>query len=179
MARSGVDIPDFVTFCHMNRISTIVRTSSGQGEGIVADRGSYHAAELDRHGTRHVDLFVNDAKGSLPSVEVIRQFLDCAKQVGLLDKENAQTASDEGPALLVQCKSGFGCSVLLACCLIVFAYDVPGRALLGWARLVRPGSITVREQEVFLCDLGGREDLQRMIVHPSGGFGCDSWCTVQ
>jgi len=181
MARSGVDIPDFVTFCRKNRIATVVRTNSGQEEGLVEDGGSYHPAELRRHGIRHVDLFVNDTRGSLPRVDVIQQFLDCAKHMGLIDKDDAQSASDESPVLLVHCKSGFGRSVLLACCLMVFQYDVPGRALLGWARLVRPGAITVREQEVFLCDLGGREDLQRMLDEgrSSSEVRCDSWCAVQ
>ncbi|CAK0810346.1 unnamed protein product, partial [Prorocentrum cordatum] len=183
-ARSDVVIPDFVTFCHMNRISTIVRTNSGQEEGLVEDGGSYHPSQVYRHGIRHVDMFVNDTKGSLPSVEVIWQFLDLARQMGLL-KENADGLSDESPALLVHCKSGFGRSVLLACCLIIFAYDVPGRALLGWARLVRPGAITVREQELFLCGLDGREDLQRMIEEarsmqpPHGELTCQSCCSVQ
>jgi hypothetical protein len=183
-ARSDADIPDFVTFCHMNRVSTIVRTNSGQEEGLVEDGGSYHPSQVHRHGIRHVDMFVNDTKGSLPSVEVIRQFLDLAHQIGIL-KENAGGISDKSPALLVHCKSGFGRSVLLACCLIIFAYNVPGRALLGWARLVRPGAITVREQELFLCDLDGREDLQKMIEEArpsdpsSGEMTCQSCCSVQ
>jgi protein-tyrosine phosphatase len=183
-ARSDADIPDFVTFCRMNEISTIVRTNSGQEEGLVEDGGSYHPSQVYRNGIRHVDLFVNDTKGSLPSVEVIRQFLDLAHQMGLL-KENAEGISDKSPALLVHCKSGFGRSVLLACCLIIFAYNVPGRAVLGWARLVRPGAITVREQELFLCDLNGREDLERIIEEArptepcSGEMTCQSCCSVQ
>lgn len=182
--RACTEIPDFMTFCTSNQIAVIVRTNSGEEEGLVEDGGSYHAALVRRHNIQHVDMFVNDTRGSLPSLEVVKQFLDLAGKVGLI-KESVEGIPENSPGMLVHCKSGFGRSVLLACCLIIYAYDVPGRPLLGWVRMARPGAITVQEQEMFLCDLNGRADLQKLLEdvrssHDAGGLlACQPCCAVQ
>lgn len=102
-------------------------------------------------------------------------------------RKGSKGSADSGPpakpplaasaaAVAIHCKSGFGRSMLLACILIIHRYDVPGRALLGWARIVRPGAFTVPEQEEFLCSLRGREDLHRHFSHDNGSVKC---CAVQ
>ena len=58
-------------------------------------------------------------------------------------------------------KGGFGQSVMLACGLAVERLGVPGRALLGWVRVARPGAVTTREQELFLVGLEGRKAMRR------------------
>merc|ERR1719188_2778471 len=66
-------------------------------------------------------------------------------------------------AILVHCKGGFGRSVVLSCILLIHMFDVPGRSVLGWSRIARPGAITTPEQEAFLCKLRGRADLQKRV----------------
>merc|ERR1719181_744806 len=118
-------------------------------------------AMLD-HGIVVEDVFVDDHEGGLPPVYIIKEALDAA--TNYMHKES--------DAVLVHCKGGFGRSVTVACCILIDRFDVSGRALLGWVRLVRPGAVTTSKQEQFLCNLKGREDLHRVINGHRSCIGC-------
>merc|ERR1719162_1221399 len=97
--------------------------------------------------------------GGVPGPDLIHE---------LLQSPIAADRDIEGPrAILVHCKAGFGRSVVVACCLLIHWYDLPGRAVLGWARILRPGAITTVAQEVFLTRLRGRRDLEKYSVSRS------------
>merc|ERR1719401_2218483 len=105
---------------------------------------SYDPHSWSELGIVHRDMVMRD--GGCPSKDDVRRALRSASAA---------------EAILVHCKGGFGRSVVLACCLIVDRYDVPGEALLGWVRVARPGAINSTRQERFLTGLRGRADLQR------------------
>mmetsp|Transcript_83031 Transcript_83031/g.247719 ORF Transcript_83031/g.247719 Transcript_83031/m.247719 type:complete len:143 (-) Transcript_83031:186-614(-) len=112
---------------------------------------SYSDRALEPYGIRHANVRVVDREGGLPkkkdfakALEVARDFWD----------------QDPSGAVFVHCKGGFGRSVILACCLAIERFDVSGRAMLGWARIARPGAFTSPKQEMFIAGLKGREDVR-------------------
>jgi len=139
---------DFVTFCEERGIGLVVRVNRGDEEGLVENGGSYEGHQIQDCGLEHLDLPIADQYGGVPSVRVIRRFLTACEE-----------RSAQSRAVLVHCKGGFGRSMVLVCCLLMQRHDLPGRALLGWVRIARPGAITTPDQERFLCSLGGRADL--------------------
>lgn len=155
---------DFVGFCNNSNVKLIVRANTGYEAGLREHGGSYDANSFRHWGLAHADVQVPDVGGGVPSVASIRSLL--AHVV-----EEDQTA-----AVLVHCKGGFGRSVLLACCLLVYEYDVPGRMVLGWARVVRPGSFCTPDQERFICRIGGRKDLRKLLALP--GEPSKQCCTI-
>lgn len=76
-----------------------------------------------------------------------------------------------GGAILVHCKGGFGRSVVLAACLAIERVDISGAAALGLFRIMRPGAITTRRQEIFLTSFKGSADVRRFakLPLPDGG----------
>jgi hypothetical protein len=140
---------DFISFCKDKGVSLVVRTNFGDESGLVEHGGTYEARYLRNNGLKFLGSPLADSFGGVPSPATTRSFL-----ASLLRRQ-------DGGAILVHCKGGFGRSVVLACCLLIHRHDVPGRALLAWARIVRPGAVTTPQQERFLCGLGGRGDLER------------------
>ncbi|CAK0892639.1 unnamed protein product, partial [Prorocentrum cordatum] len=166
----------YVDFLLEEGIRTVLRLNSPDEPGLAEIGGSYDAGFLAEFGIQHADVPVTDFKdsgrGGVPPRGAIRRFLSLTRHVGLQD----------GAAIVVHCKGGFGRSVFLACLQVIYWYDVPGRGLLGWARIARPGAITTPEQEAALRSLSGRGDLCRRYGIPRGGLdgtsaaqGC---CTV-
>jgi len=148
---------DFVTWLQNQHISLIIRVNRSDERGLIEHGGSYEPMDIEKFGIQHLDLPVLDKDGGVPGAQVIRSMME----------------SHTGQPVLVHCKGGFGRSVVLAVCLLIHWHDVPGRALLGWSRIVRPGSITTPEQERFLCGLKGRADLDKFVSRAGG-----SCCTV-
>ncbi|CAK0845809.1 unnamed protein product [Prorocentrum cordatum] len=155
----------FVDFLLEEGIGTVVRVNMPDEQGLAEIGGSYDARLLAEHRIRHEDVFVSDSKadskGAVPPSGVIRRFF---RLVG-------DTSPEGCGAVLVHCKGGFGRSVFMACLLIIYRYDVPGRGLLGWVRIARPGAITTPEQEAALRSITGREDLCRKYGVPCEGPG--------
>jgi protein-tyrosine phosphatase len=145
----------FVDFLLDEGIGCVVRVNRPDEPGLREFGGSYDPAVLTQAGIWHADVPVSDSKsdraGAVPQRGAVRRFLSLAEEVG----------PEESGAVLVHCKGGFGRSVFLACLLVIYRYDVPGRGLLGWARIARPGAITTPEQEDALRALTGRADLCR------------------
>lgn len=149
--RSGGLPTDFVTWCCRHGVGLIVRANFQAETGLVS--GSYDPATFQAVGISHIDIPTRDHDGGIPERHKILKLLDACG--------DSPREGSERPAVLIHCKGGFGRSVVYACCLLIHWHDVPGRALLGWVRIVRTGSITTPDQERFLCKLGGRADLAR------------------
>jgi hypothetical protein len=87
-------------------------------------------AEYDRNrftdrGVSHVDLYFTD--GSCPSEEIISKFF--------------RITEAEPRAIAVHCKAGLGRTCTLIGLYTMKRYRFPAKALIGWCRLCRPGSI--------------------------------------
>jgi hypothetical protein len=167
------DARPLVEFLLEEGIKTVLRVNMADEPGLAEIGGSYDARLLAEFGIQHADVPVSDSKGSgggVPPCGAIRRFFSLTRLL------------QDGGAVLVHCKGGFGRSVFLACLLVIHRYDVSGRALLGWARIARPGAITTPEQEAVLRSLSGRADVCRRYGVPregpddaSAAQGC---CTV-
>ncbi|CAK0804551.1 unnamed protein product [Prorocentrum cordatum] len=156
------DARPYVDFLLEEGIRTVLRLNSPDERGLAEIGGSYDAGLFAEFGIQHADVPVSDSKdtrrGGVPPAGAIRRFLSLTRHVGLQD----------GAAMVVHCKGGFGRSVFLACLRVIYRYDVPGCGLLGWARMARPGAITTPEQETVLRSLSGRGDLCRRYGIPRG-----------
>lgn len=141
------------------KVSLILRTNCGSEPGMIEP---YDEKAMLDHGIVVEDVFVDDHEGGLPPIYIIKEALDAA--TNYMHKES--------DAVLVHCKGGFGRSVTVACCILIDRFNVSGRALLGWVRLVRPGAVTTPKQEQFLCNIKGREDLHRVISGHRSCIGC-------
>mmetsp|Transcript_48786 Transcript_48786/g.115958 ORF Transcript_48786/g.115958 Transcript_48786/m.115958 type:complete len:560 (+) Transcript_48786:95-1774(+) len=140
---------DFVTWCKTHGVRLIVRANHPNEPGLKEIGGSYDPEQLRSQGLEHFNAPFNDTHGAVPSGPAIGKVLE-------------QCDAANG-AVMFHCKGGFGRSVLLACCYLIHKHDIPGSALLGWARMVRPGAIITGEQEKFLIGLKGREDLRKYV----------------
>mmetsp|Transcript_15303 Transcript_15303/g.38176 ORF Transcript_15303/g.38176 Transcript_15303/m.38176 type:complete len:461 (-) Transcript_15303:343-1725(-) len=159
--------PDWITLLQENSIGMVIRLNAMQEKGMVEQ--SYDAKRLAEFGISHMDIVLPD--GSVPSPKNVARSLEAC----------ASIMESGTQAILFHCKGGFGRSVVLACCLIIDQFDVPGTTLLGWVRIARPGAVNSPQQERFLQSLGGRADLRR---YAEGGHrGClaprEGQCAVQ
>jgi len=149
---SGGHAPeDFVTWCLNRNVRQVIRANFSNESGLSCIGGSYDPYTLEEHGIHHVDVPVPDVNGGVPSVFAIRRVMEACQD------------APKGQATLVHCKGGFGRSVLMACCHLIAEFDLPGAALLGWVRIVRPGAIVTPQQEHFLCALRGASDLEKRL----------------
>jgi hypothetical protein len=163
----------FVEFMQDCDVKVMVRSNLTKEGGML--RTSYDGKSLAPFGIRHEEITIIDKRGGLPKP------MDVARMLEIMDD------TLEG-AILIHCKGGFGRSAVLACCSMIKKYNVSGRALLGWVRVARPGSITNPDQERFLCSLNGAADLLRFAKLPlsqisgdgvsDGWQGCRPGCTV-
>ncbi|CAK0841888.1 unnamed protein product [Prorocentrum cordatum] len=166
------EAPDFVSLLLKHGVGLVVRANAGDEQGLAGIGGSYDPAAIIGQGIRHLDSFVKDTNGAIPPPHCHRIVLSFLREVADALAPEARAppaAASRAPAVAVHCKGGFGRSMLLACLLVIHQYDVPGSALLAWARLVRPGAFTVPDQERFLCRFGCREVLQRAVSHRGRG----------
>mmetsp|Transcript_26655 Transcript_26655/g.58578 ORF Transcript_26655/g.58578 Transcript_26655/m.58578 type:complete len:450 (-) Transcript_26655:180-1529(-) len=147
--RPGEDPTSFLEFLHACDVGILVRTNSVEEPGMPG--WIYDAAKMRDSGIAHSDIFIRDYGGGLPEPADVAKMLEFCEGCAL---PGAQ-------AVGVHCKGGFGRSVTMACLLVMAHFDVPGRALLGWARIVRPGAVTTTRQERFIYRMQGRDDVYR------------------
>eukprot|EP00931_Biecheleriopsis_adriatica_P004267 TRINITY_DN10596_c0_g1_i1.p1 TRINITY_DN10596_c0_g1~~TRINITY_DN10596_c0_g1_i1.p1 ORF type:complete len:542 (+),score=58.73 TRINITY_DN10596_c0_g1_i1:45-1670(+) len=159
-ASNGSDALPFFSFLQELNVSVVVRANLLKETGMVDE--SYDSRRLRDLGFSHLNLPFPDYHGAVPPRDNIAKLLQGTEQL-----------LQDGYAVCVHCKGGFGRSVLYACCVAIYQFDVPGEAMLGWARVARPGAITTAEQEKFLCSLTGRASLEAM----NASKGC--CCVVQ
>mmetsp|Transcript_1135 Transcript_1135/g.1673 ORF Transcript_1135/g.1673 Transcript_1135/m.1673 type:complete len:500 (+) Transcript_1135:33-1532(+) len=137
---------DFLQECD---VKLMVRCNFTCEQGMP--KMGYSADQLKHYGIAHKDIQFLDKDGGLPARSHVAEIL----------REGSSLMERDAGAMLVHCKGGFGRSVVLACCLAIHTYNIPGRALLGWVRIARPGAITTVLQEEFLMSLKGRDDVAR------------------
>eukprot|EP00931_Biecheleriopsis_adriatica_P066410 TRINITY_DN4077_c0_g1_i1.p1 TRINITY_DN4077_c0_g1~~TRINITY_DN4077_c0_g1_i1.p1 ORF type:complete len:561 (-),score=59.19 TRINITY_DN4077_c0_g1_i1:56-1738(-) len=157
---SGEAAVPFFRFLREQSISAIVRANFDYEPGMQVR--SYGISDVQALGFEHVDCPVADVRGGLHPAEDIAKVLKvCVPHL------------ERGTGVAVHCKSGFGRSVVLACCLAMECYHVSGEDLLGWVRIARPGAINTMSQEQFLCSFKDRASLRK---YAQAGKGC---CTLQ
>jgi len=147
----GDDPVDFVTFMRDSGVGLIVRANFSQEPGMQAC--SYDPGLMKTYGFEHLDVPWEDVNGGCPQKAHISRFLSAC---------GGYLTDAQRKAVLVHCKGGFGRSVLLACILVVERFDVSGQAVLGWARVARPGAINTPSQEKLIASLAGRSDVLRL-----------------
>jgi len=136
-------------------VATVIRANFMQEPGMPGP--SYDAERLRHLGFEQHDIQTKD--GELPTGSQVQKVLEvCAN-------------SAPGSAVAFHCQGGFGRSVMLACLFAIERWDIRGDALLGWVRIVRPGSITRPVQEKLLCSLKGRRDVQKLMQADSKPIG--------
>mmetsp|Transcript_90874 Transcript_90874/g.143563 ORF Transcript_90874/g.143563 Transcript_90874/m.143563 type:complete len:539 (+) Transcript_90874:65-1681(+) len=147
---AGLQLKNSISFANFAQecgVTFVIRTNFSNEHGMPSP--SYDEKKWIDLGIKHADLRYADKNGGLP---------DSAAVVGLMRAD--RSIKNQGPgAMLIHCKGGFGRSVVLACCLVIYRHDVPGSALLGWVRIARPGAVTNILQEKFLMSLRGRSDV--------------------
>eukprot|EP00403_Amphidinium_massartii_P046680 CAMPEP_0178467540 /NCGR_PEP_ID=MMETSP0689_2-20121128/52463_1 /TAXON_ID=160604 /ORGANISM="Amphidinium massartii, Strain CS-259" /LENGTH=433 /DNA_ID=CAMNT_0020094581 /DNA_START=33 /DNA_END=1335 /DNA_ORIENTATION=- len=142
---------DFTTWCSNNNISLVVRVNLHREPGLTQFGGSYDPRTLEQSGIAHAQCGYPDVNGAVPPPAIVKRMLHACGQ------------RQEGSAVLVHCKGGFGRSMALACCFIIHEFDLPGDILLAWARIARPGSIVTQQQETFLSSLKGRTSMEKLV----------------
>lgn len=145
------DQMDFLSWSQAQKIKLVVRSNFSNEGALKEFGGSYASNSFTSIGIAHLEVPVRDTKGGVPEEKMILKMIESCK------------AHAKDSAVLVHCKAGFGRSVFFACCWIILSENVPGKALLGWVRMARPGSITTPEQERFLCKLLGSSSLEELL----------------
>eukprot|EP00448_Togula_jolla_P014421 CAMPEP_0170569738 /NCGR_PEP_ID=MMETSP0224-20130122/722_1 /TAXON_ID=285029 /ORGANISM="Togula jolla, Strain CCCM 725" /LENGTH=486 /DNA_ID=CAMNT_0010891939 /DNA_START=20 /DNA_END=1480 /DNA_ORIENTATION=- len=163
------DSGSFASFLRSSGIRLVVRANFMYEAGMP--QASYDAGHLVERGIRHLDLPVPDFDGGLPTGGDIARLIESCQGCA---------TGCSGNAVAIHCKGGFGRSMVLACCLVVERYDVRGDALLGWVRIVRPGSVNTLEQERFISGLNGRGRVWKLANRGSVGSKtpCHKGCTI-
>mmetsp|Transcript_67730 Transcript_67730/g.189005 ORF Transcript_67730/g.189005 Transcript_67730/m.189005 type:complete len:427 (+) Transcript_67730:1-1281(+) len=137
---AGLPPLDFVSFLKSNGVGLVVRTNFMSEPGL---KRSYDENEFAKCDIQHINVEVPDQNGGVP----LKGQFEATWKKG----ESILTGSQ---AVAIHCKCGFGRSVMVACYLAAKAYNLPGRALLGWVRLARPGAVNTPQQEAYLLALG-------------------------
>jgi hypothetical protein len=159
----------FRSFVQECGVSLVIRNNLPDERGMP--KASYDGVHWKTYNIDHIDLQFPD--GTTPPSSIVASAI--SPSLNMLE-------SNLG-AILVHCKGGLGRSVTLACCVACYQYDIPGRALLGWARMTRPGAFNTIEQEKFLLSFKGRADVLRFTrkgldgVEPGAKVSCG--CVLQ
>jgi protein-tyrosine phosphatase len=99
----------------------------------------YDAKRFINHGINHVDLYFVD--GSNPPDHILNKFLQL---------------SEETPgSVAVHCKAGLGRTGSLIGCYIMKHYKFTAEEVIGWLRIVRPGSV-IGPQQQYMKDVQAR-----------------------
>lgn len=111
-----------------------------KNEGICLvvrlNKKEYDPCRFMDHGIGHVDFSYGD--GSCPDRRTVSKFL--------------RIMESEPGGVAVHCKAGLGRTQILGAMYVMKKYKFPARALIGWCRICRPGSILGSSQQ-FLCDM--------------------------
>jgi len=94
----------------------------------------YDTDRFTNHGISHKDYYFLD--GSCPNNTLVDKFLETCENV-------------EG-AIAVHCKAGLGRTGTMIACYLMKHYKFPANAVVGWIRLVRPGSILGNQQQFLI-----------------------------
>lgn len=117
-------VNDYVPIFKQFKISVVIRLNKPQ----------YDAKVFEDAGIRLVELYFAD--GSTPSKEIIEQFLDIVEK------------NKDGVA--VHCKAGLGRTGTLIGLYMMKHFRFCAADLIGWIRIIRPGSILGPQQQFLV-----------------------------
>jgi len=160
---------DYLSLFKQLGVGLMVRANFPSEPGMLVR--SYDQEAFTVNGILQADIRIKDVDGGLPKPADVERLLEiCDAAVG-------NGGDGQSNAVYIHCKGGFGRSVVLAACVAIDRFDVPGAMVLPWCRIARPGAITTRTQELFLKSLKGRSDIRgfaRMEVREA--FACQRHC---
>lgn len=137
---------DYVGIFRNVGISSVVRLSEAQ----------YNCCRFSDHGIKHIDL---QFEACCPSEQIIQKFL-CVVE-------------NEPHAVAVHCKAGLGRTATLIALYAMKHYHFPAKALIGWSRICRPGSI-LGLQQTFLVKMESTMFEAGAALHPSPSLMTDA-----
>lgn len=115
----------------------------------------YDEEEFKKEGFSHYDIYFDDC--STPDEMVLNKWFDACRA--------------EKGALAVHCKAGLGRTGTLVCAWLMRKYQFTGAEVIGFIRVMRPGSI-LGEQQEFLSDneeyMWSLGDPDLPPIHPEG-----------
>ncbi|CAK0837033.1 unnamed protein product [Prorocentrum cordatum] len=163
---------DFITYLKSCDVTAVIRTNGSHEPGLKSLGGSYKPTELEAHGIQHADCYLDDVQGAVPTAGILKHFLDSAAKMGFSEEERARRRAGPSPCTARAASAAASSSRALPPT-VIYLWDVPGRSLLGWVRIARPGAVVTREQELFLCSLSGKEAvLEKLAPGASAPCGC-------
>jgi len=142
------DRRDLATFLQQSGVGLILRANRKS----KSESSSYTDHCFEPYGIWQANIRAANGHKSLPGPSEVARALAASEGF-------AEGGADD--AVLLHCEGGFGRSMVLACLLAIHRFDIPGRALMGWARIARPGAFTTHAEEALLASLGGRADVFR------------------
>ncbi|CAM6084333.1 unnamed protein product [Calypogeia fissa] len=120
---------DYVEYFHRVGVNAVIRLN----------KRTYDRRRFADHGIAHYDLYFPD--GSCPTDRILKRFLEIVEETS--------------GSLAVHCKAGLGRTGVLIGCYIMKHYRFSCNEVLGYLRIVRPGSV-IGPQQHFLRDMQQR-----------------------
>lgn len=120
---------DYVSYFKKKNVTLVVRLN----------KSYYDAKRFTNHGIDHTDMYFLD--GSNPPDHILAKFL--------------QRTEDTPGAVAVHCKAGLGRTGTTIGCFMMKHYRITAEEVIGWLRIVRPGSV-IGPQQQYLKDMQQR-----------------------
>lgn len=120
---------DYVPYFRKKNVSLVVRLN----------KSYYEPSRFSKHGIEHVDMYFLD--GSNPPEQILTRFI--------------QKCEETPGAVAVHCKAGLGRTGSCIGSYIMKHYRFTAEEIIGWLRIVRPGSV-IGPQQQFLKDIQQR-----------------------
>lgn len=112
---------DYIEYFHQKNITAVIRLN----------KACYNARHFVEEGITHYHLFYPD--GGNPPSRILKQFIDiCERETG---------------AIAVHCKAGLGRTGTCIGMYLMKHFDVTAKELIGWFRVVRPGTVIGPQQD--------------------------------
>lgn len=112
---------DFINYFKEKNVTAVIRLN----------KSCYDAENFTKHGIRHYHLFYPD--GGNPPEHILKEFIRiCEAETG---------------AIAVHCKAGLGRTGTCIGMYLMKHFDITANQVMGWFRVVRPGSIIGPQQD--------------------------------